>query len=87
MVATITVNPKRRDCIIITRRSKVTLQGVPSNQPSITSNYNTVDQLKRTPTQISLFELLRISPAHKAVLDKALKDSIVARDIDENIFQ
>lgn len=87
MVATITVNPKRRDCTIITRRKKVTLQGVPSNMPSITSNYNMVDQLKWTATQISLFELLLISLAHKVVLDKALQDLVIARDIDENTFQ
>lgn len=78
MVATIIVNPKNRDCVVITRRSKVTLQGVPSNSPPPTSNYNMVDQLKRTPAQISLFELLRISSAHKAVLDKSLQDSVVA---------
>ena len=29
------------------------------------SNYNLVDQLKRTPTQISIFELLELSPRHK----------------------
>lgn len=84
MVATITMNPKSRDCVVINIRSKVTLQGVPSNPPSITSNYNMVDQLKQTPTQILLFELLHISPVHKAVLYKALQDSVFARDIDEN---
>lgn len=46
IVATITITPTRRDYVVITRRSKVTLQRVPSNLPSTTSNYNMVDQLK-----------------------------------------
>lgn len=46
-----------------------------------------VDQLKRTLAQISLFELLPILPSHKAVLDKALHEYVVSKDIDENTFQ
>lgn len=77
VVTIISVNPRNRDCVIVTRRSKVTLQGVPSHTPPQTSSFNVVDQLKKTPAQISLFELLHISPSHIKILDKALQDSVV----------
>lgn len=87
MVATISINIRNKDCAVVTRISKVTLQRVPPQEPHQASNFNVVDQLKKTPTQISLFELLRISPTHRAILDKALQDSIVFRDMDEILLQ
>ena len=35
-------------------------------------NYYLVDQFQRTPTQISIFELLELSSRHKQVLEDAL---------------
>lgn len=43
--------------------------------------------MKKTPTHISIFESLHISLAHRAILEKSLCESLVSRDIDENIFQ
>lgn len=60
---------------------------MPSNLPPQTSNYSVVDQLRKTLAQISLFELLHISSACKVVLNKALQESVVPRNIDENTFQ
>lgn len=79
-MATITINPRDRDCAAITCRSKVTLQGVSSNHSTAVGSYNVVEKLNKTPTQISLFQLLCISPNHKDILDKALQDSVLARD-------
>lgn len=87
MVATISINPRNRDCVVVTQISKATLQGVPPQGPHQASNFNVLDQLKKTPAQISLFELLRISPTHRAILDKALQESIVSRDMDESVLQ
>lgn len=86
IMSTITITPRDKDCAVVTHRSKVTLQGEPSNPPPIVGTYN-FEKLKKTPTQISLFELLHISPTHKAILDKALQDSIVDKNMDENTFQ
>lgn len=86
IVFNIIVNPRDKDCAIITCRSTVTLQGIPSNTPLTAGNYNLVEQLKKTPAQISLFELLCILPNHRAILDKGLQDSVVVRDIDKNAF-
>lgn len=41
-VATISINPQNRDCVVITRRAKVTLQGAPPPAPQA-SNFNVVD--------------------------------------------
>lgn len=47
-IATITITPKDRDCAMVTCRSKVTLQGIPQNQPLVVGTYNVVEQLKKT---------------------------------------
>jgi hypothetical protein len=39
------------------------------------------------PAQISILELLRISLAHKEILEKALSTSTVPKDIDASQFQ
>lgn len=49
-VAMITITPRDRDYALVTRRSKVTLQGVPPNLPPVVGTYNIVEQLKKTPT-------------------------------------
>ena len=93
-------NLKKEDphCAATTRHNKITLSGVPTrpttpSRPisptrSITpSNYNLVDQLGKTPAQISILDLLRSSPQHQKVLDQALKESIVPNNIDVAQFQ
>ena len=51
------------------------------------SNYDLVSQLQRTPTKISIFELLELSPLHKDILEKALHSASVPMDIDMEQFQ
>lgn len=48
------------------------------------AHFNLIDQLGKTLAQILILELLRISPAHKAILDKTLQESSVPQDIDVN---
>lgn len=50
-------------------------------------SYNLVDQLQRTPDQISIFELLEFSPRHKHVLKDALCTANVPNNIDVDQFQ
>ncbi len=51
------------------------------------SNYNIVDQLQRTPAQISIFELLELSPRHKQILEDALCMVNVPNNLDIDQFQ
>ena len=46
------------------------------------SNYDLVSQLQRTPAQISMFELIELSPLHKEVLEKSLCAANVPMDIN-----
>lgn len=39
------------------------------------------------PAQISMLDLLHISPTHKAILDKVLQDSSISTNIDVNQFE
>lgn len=55
--------------------------------PSALSSYDLVHQLQRTPTQISIFELLELSPLHKEILEKALRTTNVPTNIDPDQFQ
>ncbi|GLJ04943.1 hypothetical protein SUGI_0007520, partial [Cryptomeria japonica] len=41
----------------------------------------------KIPALISILELLRISPTHKAILDKILRDTIVPTDLNVDQFQ
>ena len=77
-------------------QSKVVLKfsrdhkNAPSSKQLITSkspNYDLVNQLRRTPAQISIFELLELSPLHKDILEKALRSTNVPTDIDAERFQ
>ena len=51
------------------------------------ANYNLVDQLQRNPTQISIFEILELSPKHKKVLEDALHMENVPNNLDIDQFQ
>ena len=55
--------------------------------PIAISSYDLVHQLQRTPAQISIFELLKLSPLHKEILEKALCMENVPNDIDPDKFQ
>lgn len=54
---------------------------------SSSPGYSIVEQLKRTNAQISILELLKISSAHREVLDKALLTNNVPKDLDVDWFQ
>ena len=69
------------------KSKKVQSKSVPS-KPAINPkvNYNLVDQLQRTPTQISIFELLELSPKHKQVLKDALRMANIPNNLDIDQF-
>lgn len=46
-----------------------------------------VDQLQRTSARISILKLLKISPAHREILDQALLATNVPKDLDIDKFQ
>lgn len=72
----------------ITRsKAKVTLPKPTTNAPSTSRQYNIVDQSQKIPTQISILELLKISPMHKEILEKALVDTMVPKDLGIDQFQ
>ncbi|GLJ28698.1 hypothetical protein SUGI_0565650 [Cryptomeria japonica] len=73
----------------ITRiKAKVVLPGPTTNTSfTIAKQYNLVEQLQKTPAQISILELLKLSPAHKEILEKALVDTTVSKDLDIDQFQ
>ena len=62
-------------------------KGVKATTNSAAASYNILDQLQRTNAQISIFELLKISPAHRKILDKALTEENVPQDLDLEWFQ
>lgn len=81
-------------------QSKVTLQGVqsepnaphksvyvPKSTTNISNQYNLLEQLKKTPAQISILELLCLSPSHKDILEKALLETQVPTNLDHDQFQ
>ncbi|GLJ23129.1 hypothetical protein SUGI_0436430 [Cryptomeria japonica] len=71
-------------------RGKFTSQGAPAKNTASSSTkpeYDLVEQLGKTPTLISILELLRISPTHKAILDKILRDTTVPTDLNVDQFQ
>lgn len=49
--------------------------------------YNLVGQLKRTPTQISIFEFLELSPTYKKILENSLHTTSIPKDIDADQFE
>lgn len=64
--------PKQVTSKNVTTKSEINLE----------MSYNLVDQLQRTPAQISIFELLELSPRHKCVLEDALHIANVPKNID-----
>ena len=58
-----------------------------SKQPNTSYHYDLMSYLQWTPTQISIFELLELSPLHKVFLEKSLCIANVPTDIDDKKFQ
>ncbi|GLJ22222.1 hypothetical protein SUGI_0417710 [Cryptomeria japonica] len=78
------------ECNVTTCRGKFTLQGVPTKNTASSSTkpeYDLVEQLGKTPALISILELLCISLAHRAILDKILRDTFVPTDLNVDHFQ
>ncbi|GLJ28438.1 hypothetical protein SUGI_0559540 [Cryptomeria japonica] len=78
------------ECNVTTRRGKVTLQGAPAKTIASSTTkpeYALIEQLGKTPTLISILELLRISPTHKAIIDKTLRGTSVPTDLNMDQFQ
>ena len=53
---------------------------------STMSSYDLVHQLQKTPAQISIFELLELSPLHKKILEKSLHAMCVPPNLDPDKF-
>ena len=92
-ISTFTLKKEDPHCAVTTHHNKITLSGVPTrpstpSQPIALaklvtpSDYNLVEQLGKTPMQISILDLLHSSPQHQKILDQALKESIVPNNID-----
>ena len=72
--------------MMIRGQAKVVLKGASSKVVPPPSHYNIVDQLRKTPAQISILELLKISPIHKNILEEALVNTSVDTNLDVNKF-
>lgn len=88
-VSTIRIKEQESSCAVTTCQSKIVLKGAPSNPPKPTpmSQYNLLDHLGKIPTQILILELLKMSPMHHVVLDKALTESTIPTDIVVDQFK
>lgn len=88
-VSTLRIKGQDPSCAATTHRSKIVLKGALAvlPKPTPTSQYNLLDHLGKTPSHILILELLKMSPMHRAVLDKALIESTVLTDIDVDQFQ
>lgn len=78
------------ECNGMTHQGKITLQGVQSKPMTFSSIKNEnylVDQFGKTPTLISILLLLCISPSHKVILNKALRETFVPTDLNMDQFQ
>lgn len=49
--------------------------------------YDLVSQLRKTPAQISILELLKLSSKHKDILEQVLLETNVPQDLDADKFQ
>ena len=58
----------------------------PSTSQRPTSHYDVLSHLGKTPTQISILELLTTSPIHKEILEKALVEFCVPKNINASQF-
>lgn len=93
-VTIVNIKRAKADCGVTTRGGKVTIVGPSqpskaptSNRKSFPNSYNVLDQLKKTPAQISIMELLKISPTHKKILEEALASYTIPTDLDADQFQ
>lgn len=94
VIIVVTIKGPSAECGVTMRHGKITVQGIPSQsrtQPTFPisnpNKYNLLDHLKKTLAHISILELLRLSPAHREILEKALSGSYVPEDIDIDQFQ
>lgn len=74
---------------VTTHRGKGVLQGVlaKSNASFVPKpEYDLVEKLGKTPSLISILELLRISPSHKAILDKVLRETSIPTNLNVDQF-
>lgn len=81
---------KTPKCNVTTRRGKVTLQSVSSKTTTSSSTkneYDLIDHLGKTHSLISILEILNISPSHKAILDKILREKSIPTDLNMDQFQ
>jgi len=89
------------DCDATTRWGTITLQTttpnptnpsiphvpvVPSTSQRLASHYDVLSQLGKTPTQLSILELLTTSPIHKEILEASLLESRVPENINASQF-
>lgn len=89
-VNVITINDKceHESVNVTTRAQKYVLKGHTSTTNTIPKiQYDLVSQLHKTPTQISIQELLKLSPKNKAILEQALLETNVPQDLDADKFQ
>lgn len=79
------------DCNVTTHQGRVTMQGdpPPPKPPpmSSTHRYDLLDQLGKTPAQISILEILKTSSIHKEILEQALLESRIPNNINATQFQ
>lgn len=81
-------NPSSEPINVITRsKEKVTFPGIAKVPTSTSQQYNLVEQLQRIPAQISILERLKVSPMHEEILEKALVETTVSKDLDIDQFQ
>lgn len=73
---------------VTTRAQKYVLKG--HTAPTTTTpkiQYDLVSQLCKTLAQISILELLKLSPKHKNILEQVLLETNVPQDLDADKFQ
>lgn len=93
-VTVVNIKGPRAECGVTTRNDMISIPGPspppresPANPKSNPNAYSILEKLKKTSTQISIMELLKILPAHTDILKKALVAFFVPRDIDADQFQ
>lgn len=88
-VSMIQVKGKDPQCAITKWCTHISLLGPStSSQPApVSSKYNILDHLGKTPAQISILDLLKFSPIHQEILTKSLHDRHVSNNIDPTKFQ
>lgn len=77
-----TIIIKKSNCVVTTKHGWVTIQGASSSSQKV--SYDFLEHIEKNPTQISILELLRSSPIYRDILDCALKELQVLRNITPN---